>query len=122
MNVEISNKGEIGQINSTEKGSINAILNSNTDKVKKVDPNKHKNIWVSGSFYLFVFVIVISSIVVIAKILPFKFLPFIIIGSMLLFSIIGAFQLRNDDKLSPKSFLELMGLTFKNIPSLWKKD
>jgi hypothetical protein len=107
--INVRDKGQVGQINTTEKGNIIRVS-------KKQSP------WISGSFYLALFIIIISAIVVIAKLLPFYTLPVIIIATMLLFSVVGAFQLRNDDKLSEKNFLELMLLAFKNIPFLIKKS
>lgn len=104
--INLKDNGRIGEVNITEKGNIDT---------------KIQTPWISGSFYLVLFVIIISSIIVIAKLLPFYFLPIIIVGTMLLFSVVGAFQLKNDKKLTEKTFLELMFLAFKNIPFLMKK-
>ena len=106
--INVKDEGKIKEINITEKGDINKS-------------KKKRSPWVSGSFYLALFVIIISTIIVIAKILPFYYLPIIIVGTMLLFSVVGAFQLRSDENLTQKNFLELMGLAFKNIPFLFKK-
>jgi hypothetical protein len=107
--INVQDKGKIGKINITERGDI-------------VNSARRQSPWISGSFYLALFIIIIAAIVVIAKLLPFYTLPVIIVGTMLLFSVIGAFQLRNDEKLSQKNFLELMLLAFKNIPFLVKKN
>ena len=80
------------------------------------------NPWLSGSFYLFAFVAIIGSILVVAQVLPFYTFPIVIIGSILAFSVVVAFQLRNDEKLSDKSFLQLMGMSFNQIPFLKNTD
>jgi hypothetical protein len=74
------------------------------------------NPWISGSFYLIAAVIILSLLLVAAKMISIIALPIIIIGGLIIFSVIGAYQLRNDEKLSEKSFLELMQLSFKQIP------
>ena len=45
-------------------------------------------------------------------------LPIIIIGGILLIGVIGAFQLRNDDRLKDESFIKLMTETYKKLPLL----
>lgn len=49
-------------------------------------------------------------------------LPIVIIGAILAMSIIGAFQLRQDERLNEDNFLKLMGLSFKNLLLLKKPD
>lgn len=76
------------------------------------------NPWISGSFYLFVAAVAITGLAVISKNVHWTLLPIIIIGGILLVGIIGAFQLRNDDKLKEESFLKLIGETYKRLPLL----
>lgn len=80
--------------------------------------DKKNNPWKSGSFYLFSILLLIGIIIGSALLLSIYALPFVIIGGLLLFSVVGAFQLRNDERLSEKSFIQLMVLTFKQIPFL----
>jgi hypothetical protein len=94
-----------------ELNSTNNIIQT----IKETSAMKKNNPWISGSFYLFSFVIIFVLIALSALYLPPLAIPIVIIGCLLLFSIIGASQLRNDDRLSQKSFLQLMGLTFKQI-------
>jgi len=82
----------------------------------------YRNPWVSGSFYLAAMVIVVTLFLVAAKTVHFVVLPIVIIGALLIVSIIGAFQLRQDESLSEKNFLTLMFLTFKQFPFICKKD
>ena len=100
--------GEAGILELTDTG----------DDIKKqtIVMKAKNNPWISGSFYLIAAVIVLSLLLVAAKMISPIALPIIIVGGLIIFSVIGAYQLRNDDKLSDKSFLELMGLSFKQIP------
>ena len=82
----------------------------------------YRNPWISGSFYLAVMVIVVTLFLVAAKTVHIVVLPTVIIGALLMVSIIGAFQLRQDESLSEKNFLTLMFLTFKQFPFIRKKD
>jgi hypothetical protein len=76
------------------------------------------NPWISGSFYLFVVVVVGAGLLAAAKILSPIALPFIVIGSILALSIVGALQLRNDGQFNDESFLKLMALSLKYLPLL----
>jgi hypothetical protein len=91
---------------------------------KEVAPvkNEQKNPWLSGSFYLIVFIVVIVALSVVARILPISVLPVVIIGGLIALAVIGGLQLRQDDKLSEENFLKLMILSFKYLPWLWGKD
>lgn len=42
----------------------------------------------------------------------------VIIGALLTIGVVGAFQLRNDDRLSEESFLKLMIESYKRLPVL----
>lgn len=81
----------------------------------KIVMNKN-NPWISGSFYLFVTLLIIIVLATIASYVHWALIPLIIIGGILIICTIGAFQLKNDDKLSDKSFLDLMQMTLKNLP------
>ena len=78
------------------------------------------NPWISGSFYLFVAIVVISGLAVLGNMVDWILLPIIIIGGILLIGIIGAFQLKNDDKLKDETFLSLITETYKRLPLLKK--
>lgn len=81
---------------------------------------KNNNPWISGSFYLFVCVVVIAGIAVISKFVHWSLIPIILIGGILLIFLIGIFQLKNDDRISDKSFVSLIKETFKRLPLLTK--
>jgi len=90
--------------------------NKDAEEAARSDPR------LSGSFYLASFVIVFLSLVVAAAVLPLLALPIVIIGAILAVSVIGALQLRQDKRLSDKSFLSLMKLTFEQFPFLTKSS
>jgi Leucine-rich repeat (LRR) protein/GTPase SAR1 family protein len=72
--------------------------------------------WASGSFYLFVFAVVIGGLGVLARTIPFYVLPMVLIAGVILIPVIGALQLKQDERLSDKSFIELMKITFGQLP------
>lgn len=74
--------------------------------------------WLSGSFYLCVLVLVIASLAAAGHILSVYALPVVVGGGIIAVSVIGALQLRQDEKLSEKNFLELMTLSLKFLPSI----
>lgn len=91
---------------------INNINVTNNNMAKKNNP------WISGSFYLFLCAVVLTGLAVISNMVPLILLPIIIIGGILLVGVIGALQLKNDDKLKEDSFVKLMIETYKRLPLL----
>lgn len=79
---------------------------------------KKNNPWISGSFYLFVAVVVIAGLAVISQTVNWVVLPIILIGGILVIALIGILQLRNDDQITDKSFLSLIVETYKRLPLL----
>jgi len=79
---------------------------------------KKNNPWISGSFYLFLTAVILTILAIISNTVQWFLLPVVIIGGALLVGIIGAFQLRNDDKLKEKNFIKLMTETYKRLPLL----
>ncbi|HTE00853.1 MAG TPA: hypothetical protein VK668_16290 [Mucilaginibacter sp.] len=79
---------------------------------------KKNNPWISGSFYLVVIVVILSILMVMAKMLPLYIFPIVLIGGVMLFTAVSVFQIYNDDRISEKSFLTVMGMIFKQIPIL----
>ena len=93
---------------------------NNTEKSNHM--NTKNNPWKSGSFYLCAYILLIGSTVTISFFTPAFLIPIVVIAALLGLVVLGAFQLRNDDKLSNKSFIELMKLTLKQLPFLRKKN
>lgn len=83
---------------------------------------RKNNPWISGSFYLTVAIIVITGLAVLSNSVHWTLLPIIIIGGVLLIVIVGSLQLKNDDKITGKTFSSLIKETFKRLPLLKSKD
>ena len=77
---------------------------------------KKNNPWISGSFYLFLAVIIIVALAVLSQSVHWMLFPIIIIGGVLLIGLIGILQLKNDDKITDKSFVSLIKETYKRLP------
>jgi hypothetical protein len=87
------------------------------DFIGKTNPNVVKNNpWISGSFYLTLIVVIIAGLAVISQLVNWKILPIIIIGGLLLIVVVGLFQLRNDGRITDKSFVSLLKEVFKLLP------
>jgi internalin A len=81
-------------------------------------PAAGSNPWISGSFYLFALVVILAVLMVAGNVLSPWWLPVTILGGLLLVTVVGALQLRNDDKLTDRRFIQLMRLAFHQIPLL----
>lgn len=74
--------------------------------------------WLTGSFYLLVLIVAAAILLVAARVVPVWTVPVIALTSLLAVAIVGAFQLRQDDRLGEREFVELMALTLKRLPLL----
>ncbi|HYP27434.1 MAG TPA: COR domain-containing protein [Blastocatellia bacterium] len=89
-------------------------------------PTQQNNPWRSGSFYLVSYVVVILTILAAIIVLntygvswtTATVIPFVLIGGLLSIGIIGANQLKNDDRLSDESYVKLMIESYKRLPLL----
>ena len=79
------------------------------------------NPWISGSFYLTSVVLIGGILVALAKTIGIMMLPIATASIVLIVSVIGAFQLRQDARLTEQSFLKLMLMTLKRVPFLISK-
>jgi Flp pilus assembly protein TadB len=73
------------------------------------------NPWRSGSFYLVAAGVLIVVMLIVAALLPIWTLPVVVIGVVVLLTLIGALQLRQDEKLNEKSFLTLVRLALAQL-------
>lgn len=76
------------------------------------------NPWLSGSFYVIAFLIIITALAVLARLISWYIIPLVIIGSLLTFTVIGAMQLRNDNQLKDENFYKLIIEFFKRLALL----
>jgi hypothetical protein len=79
-----------------------------------------RSAWANGSFYLFTFAVVIAGLGVLARSVPGYTLGIILVAGILFIPIIGGLQLRQDERLSEKSFLELIGISMAQLPLIGK--
>jgi len=104
----------------------NEVQSVSEELVKKMSKQQKKsttnNPWISGSFYLATAVVLVTLFLVGANTVPILVLPIVIVGALLMVSVVGAFQLRQDNALNQKNFLSLMLLTFKQLPFVRNKD
>ncbi len=64
---------------------------------------------------------ILARLLVAGKIINVIVLPLVIIGGLVAIGVIGALQLRNDSKLGEKNFLELMELSYRQLPFIGAK-
>jgi hypothetical protein len=91
---------------------------------KKRPIMKKNNPWLSGSFYLTAAILVIITLGVLSNTVDWYLLPIVLIAGILIIGLIGVLQLRNDDRISDKSFSSLIKETYRRLPLLnqIKKD
>ncbi|MGK7931113.1 MAG: COR domain-containing protein [Microcystaceae cyanobacterium] len=106
---EIIIPNNTGTVVINPQGDVNMTNNNNqTPKIKSA--------WANGLFYLFVFVVVVAGIGYLAGKLDLIPFIFVIVAGVLFVPLIGALQLRQDDRLSEKGFLELMKMVIGQLP------
>jgi|694.fasta_scaffold16559_12 GTPase SAR1 family protein len=84
-------------------------------------PIKVKSAWANGSFYLFCAVVMTAIIGFLGNQLSFPVLCLVIIAVGLLVPIIGALQLKQDDRLQDETFLSLMKIAITGLPFIGKR-
>jgi hypothetical protein len=70
---------------------------------------------VSAVFFVILFIVTFGVILTAERVLPVYAFPLVLIGGILTFSVVGAFVLRKDARLSEWTFLDLMRLSFKYL-------
>jgi Flp pilus assembly protein TadB len=82
-----------------------------------VSPNRN-NPWISGSFFLVTFIVVVVAAALVGVYVSWLAVPVILIAGLLGLAIIGALQLKNDQRLSDEHFTTLMVESLKRLPLL----
>ena len=77
--------------------------------------------WVSGLFYLLASVVLVGVVLAVVSTVPVWAVPITLFGALLLLAVVGALQLRNDEKLAEKGFLALMRLALSQAGSLARR-
>ena len=101
-------------------GRVDHFYNEPAMRPSKSTTPPANNPWISGSFYLFTAVVVFALLMAAGKVLSPWWLPVLILGGLLLITVIGALQLKNDERIEEQSFLKLMKMAFQQIPFLGK--
>ena len=91
---------------------------------KKKPKMKKNNPWLSGSFYLIAVIVILSGLGVLSNTVVWYLFPIVLIAGILIVGLVGILQLRNDDRMSDKSFASLLKETYRRLPLLSqiKKD
>ncbi|QSJ19362.1 leucine-rich repeat domain-containing protein [Nostoc sp. UHCC 0702] len=97
----------------------NNVMSPNSNNEENLQPEEQVKLpfaFRNGMFYLFVFVVVFSLIAFFGGSLPFHYLALAIIGTAIFIILIGVLQLRQDDRLTEKSFVDLVKIVIKQFP------
>lgn len=110
-------------VSGADHREVLAVVKGISESDAKITASKKfNNPWMAGSFYLCAGIVVIAVLLVAARLVPGWSLPVVIAAAILLLSVIGAFQLRNDDRLSERNFGKLMSLALLRLPTLLRQD
>ncbi|MFN6536513.1 MAG: COR domain-containing protein [Nostoc sp. EkiNYC01] len=119
-NKEIKRSGDNYYINAEQvqiqKGNNVMSNQSQQEKLSKPEDVKLPFAFRNGMFYLFVFVVVFCLIAFFGGSLPFHYLALTIIGTAIFIVLIGVLQLRQDNRLSEKSFVDLTKMVLEQLP------
>jgi len=102
-------------VNLLDISNISARLG---DFVGRSVPVKTNNPWKSGSFYLFAPILLVSFLAALSQFIIWFIFPLILVATALLYILIAAFQLRNDDRLKEQHFVTLISEVLKRLPLL----
>ena len=78
----------------------------------------NKSPWMSGAFYLTVFLAAVTALSVAQNMVSLWAFPLVIAGGLSATVLIGALQLRNDGRLSETNFLKLVDASLRRVGSL----
>ena len=90
------------------------------EKDEEKDMPVIRSAWANGSFYVFVFAFVSVVLAIVARTVPLYTLTVVLIASGIFVLIIGALQLRQDDRISEKSLIKLVKMAVAQWPLIGK--
>jgi hypothetical protein len=117
----VRTKINVSGTDSKEVASVSRKL-AKAAATERRERQRMRSPWVAGSFYLAVAAVVLYLLLVAAKVLSLWALPLVLLTALLFFMVVGAYQMHQDDKLSEKSFLRLMGGVLKRVPLILKAN
>ena len=74
--------------------------------------------WNSGLFYLLAAVVLVGIVLAVGTLVPLWAIPVVLICAIVLLAVVGALQLRQDERLSEKGFLALMRLALSQAKAI----
>jgi internalin A len=83
-----------------------------TDK----EPPRPPSAWVNGSFYTFLFAVVITGVAVLSKTAPWYAFPIAVVAALIFVPLIGILEIYRTGQLSEKSFLDALKLIIGQLP------
>ena len=110
-----------------EKIMVNDLLNgiepTNSKDLKESSKlyERWVNPWLSGSFYISVFLVIFLSLLFASKMVAPPILIIILIGAITFTPLVSVFQTLNDKSISEKSFLKVIEESFKSLKLIWKR-
>lgn len=113
----------------TRRGRVREIEGTNAEEVLRV----HREVerlarermsgpWRSGMFYLLAAITVVGVVTIATWVVSPWLLPLVMVGCLLVISVVGVLQLRQDDRLSERGFVELMRMALSNLPAVLRRD
>jgi hypothetical protein len=77
--------------------------------------------WSTGLFYLLAAVVLIGAVLAVAALAPLWVIPVVLVAAVVLLAVVGALQLRHDDKITEKGFLALMKLALSQTKTIARR-
>jgi hypothetical protein len=90
-------------------GGKEALLNSRANIILRNSP------WFSGSFYLTCFIVIITLVATAERVVDAWSFPLILAAGVVMTVLIGALQLKNDERLSEEGFIMLVQLSYRSL-------
>ena len=113
---DLKDRSNIPPIIITNNFSPTSTNYMETPPISPKPPTKIKSAWANGSFYLFLFVVVVGAIGYLAGNLSIQNLIAVIIAGIVFIPLIGALQLLQDERLTEQNFMELIKLVLAQLP------
>ena len=131
VNLELLGKGTFVPEGLLEEISVRELLDGIDEPDKRISKDeslshsienqsieaemKKNNPWLSGSFYLFVFVVVMVTLALMSYYVAWYILPLAFIAGLLAIPIIGVLQSLNDGTLTEKGFLTVISESYQRL-------
>ncbi len=119
MSQDRENTNQSGNFELQENAKVARVYKDNeqpSSSNPQQPPVRAKSAWANRLFYVFLFVTVVVTVHVTAGNLPLAAFVLAIVAGILLVLLVGILQLRQDDRLSEKNFIELANLVVKQLP------